>query len=128
LPPQQDRYERHGKLAQMQSNMSIVGEKPKFATSFFSELFVLSDRCLRNTLRTPELFFARIGLMCMTGFVLGSLFFAIGYTPYGVQARASYIAFGLALLLFTSTEALPIFLAEKQVGVWGFWDFLLTPV
>eukprot|EP00850_Spirogloea_muscicola_P005525 SM000025S08420 [mRNA] locus=s25:636056:639886:- [translate_table: standard] len=52
-----------------------------------------------------------------TGLTMGSLFFDAKYSPKGVQQRESFFAFTLALLLFTSTEALPIFLQERQIFI-----------
>lgn len=103
----------------VQSSMGAMGDirGKDFATSFVSEVAVLSYRNFKNIFRTPELFLARIGLMCITGLVLGSLFLNSRHSPKGVSNRASYFAFALALLLFTSTEALPIFLEERQIYI-----------
>eukprot|EP00245_Coleochaete_scutata_P004280 TRINITY_DN16642_c0_g1_i1.p1 TRINITY_DN16642_c0_g1~~TRINITY_DN16642_c0_g1_i1.p1 ORF type:complete len:645 (+),score=134.10 TRINITY_DN16642_c0_g1_i1:25-1935(+) len=89
----------------------------EFATSFFSEFVVLTDRNFKNVFRTKELFGARIGLFVLTGLVMGSLFFNAEMSPKGVQKRQSYFAFILALVFFTSTEALPIFLKERQIFI-----------
>lgn len=48
---------------------------------------------------------------------MGSLFFDVEYNAAGLQQRQSFFAFALALLLFTSTEALPIFLDERQIYI-----------
>ncbi|CAI5514438.1 unnamed protein product [Closterium sp. Naga37s-1] len=55
--------------------------------------------------------------MVITGLILGSLFLKSGYDAEGITNRASFFAFALALLLFTSTEGLPIFLDERQIYI-----------
>eukprot|EP00271_Cylindrocystis_brebissonii_P015736 TRINITY_DN38726_c0_g1_i1.p1 TRINITY_DN38726_c0_g1~~TRINITY_DN38726_c0_g1_i1.p1 ORF type:complete len:608 (+),score=94.63 TRINITY_DN38726_c0_g1_i1:275-2098(+) len=100
----------------MSSNLGVVTARD-FATSFVSETLTLMDRNFKNVSRTPELFGGRVGLMCVTGLVLGSLFFDSKYNPKGVQQRTSFFSFALALLIFTSTEALPIFLDERQIFI-----------
>ncbi|CAI5485244.1 unnamed protein product [Closterium sp. Naga37s-1] len=88
-----------------------------FATPFLHETLTLADRNFKNIFRTPELFLSRIGLMVITGLILGSLFLKSGYDAEGITNRASFFAFALALLLFTSTEGLPIFLDERQIYI-----------
>ncbi|CAN0059832.1 unnamed protein product, partial [Phaeothamnion confervicola] len=57
-----------------------------------------------------------MGLSVMMGLIIGSLFFnASGSTDVGIAKRASYFAFTEALYLFTSMEALPLFLGEKTI-------------
>lgn len=44
-------------------SIAVEPHKPSFATSFFSQSLVLGHRNMINILRTPELFFSRVGLM-----------------------------------------------------------------
>eukprot|EP00850_Spirogloea_muscicola_P014987 SM000111S18810 [mRNA] locus=s111:315702:319699:+ [translate_table: standard] len=97
------------------SNIGVLGLQPHFATSFLSELMVLMERTARVTWRTPELFLARLIVMSVTGLFMGSLFFNVKFSPKGVQQRESYFAFTLTAFYFTATEALPVFLSEKQI-------------
>lgn len=98
-------------------SMSMQTHKPSFATSFFSESLVLGHRNLVNILRTPELFFSRIGLMVVVGLTLGTLFLQAGISAKGVSQRLGFFGFTLALFVFTSTEALPVFLNERQIFI-----------
>eukprot|EP00850_Spirogloea_muscicola_P005776 SM000027S09557 [mRNA] locus=s27:59882:62437:+ [translate_table: standard] len=104
-------------LSLSSSSMGVLAERPEYASGFLGETAVLADRNFKNIFRTKELFGARIGLMLATGLTMGSLFFDAKYSPKGVQQRESFFAFTLALLLFTSTEALPIFLQERQIFI-----------
>ncbi|CAN0213729.1 unnamed protein product, partial [Hapterophycus canaliculatus] len=68
-----------------------------------------------NVVRTPELAVVRIVMCSVVALVLGSLFWMTEADEPGLGERASYFAFGLALFLFTSLEALPIFLEERSI-------------
>eukprot|EP00850_Spirogloea_muscicola_P012935 SM000085S23285 [mRNA] locus=s85:456020:458587:+ [translate_table: standard] len=122
LQPLVDFHRQRGKdalksLSLLSSSMGVLAERPEYASGFLGETAVLADRNFKNIFRTKELFGARIGLMLATGLTMGSLFFDAKYSLKGVQQRESFFAFTLALLLFTSTEALPIFLQERQIFI-----------
>ncbi|KAH9545509.1 hypothetical protein CY35_12G051700 [Sphagnum magellanicum] len=91
--------------------------KPAFANSFISESIVLGQRNLLNIFRSKELFLGRVGLMVVVGLTMATLFLRSHHTRKGVQQRVGYLGFTLALLIFTSTEALPIFLSERQIFI-----------
>ncbi|KAG6545618.1 hypothetical protein Mapa_012972 [Marchantia paleacea] len=89
----------------------------KFANSFASELRVLSQRNFYNIFRTHTLFLTRVGLTVLTSLILVSLFFKSPIAEKGIQQRQTFIIFTVAILVFTSTEALPIFLLERQIFI-----------
>ncbi|KAG5189798.1 P-loop containing nucleoside triphosphate hydrolase protein [Tribonema minus] len=90
-------------------------EPQHFANNFFAETSILLHRNFVNVLRTPELFFVRIALCCVIGLVLGSVFWNIPGGDEGIGQLAGYSAFVEAFFIFTSLEALPIFLNERSV-------------
>lgn len=98
-------------------SIAVEPHKPSFATSFFSQSLVLGHRNMINILRTPELFFSRVGLMVVVGLTLGTLFLRAGISAKGVDQRQGFFGFLLALFIFTSTEALPVFLNERQIFI-----------
>jgi hypothetical protein len=63
-------------VSPQQEENNALEYTPEYATSFLSESYVLSDRNLKNTLRTPELFFARAAMM-VNFFNLFALFYEI---------------------------------------------------
>ncbi|KAL2609451.1 hypothetical protein R1flu_028024 [Riccia fluitans] len=89
----------------------------KYATSFASELWVLSQRNFYNIFRTHTLFLTRVGLTILTSLILISLFTNSPISEKGIQQRQTFIIFTIAIMVFTSTEALPIFLLERQILV-----------
>ncbi len=56
-------------------------------------------------------------LQVVVGLTMATLFLHSHHTRKGVQQRLGYIGFTLALFIFTSTEALPIFLSERQIFI-----------
>lgn len=56
-------------------------------------------------------------LQIVSGIIIGTIFLHAGQNPQGVNDRISFFAFTLMALLFTSIEALPIFLEERQIYI-----------
>ncbi|KAL3699267.1 hypothetical protein R1sor_017289 [Riccia sorocarpa] len=94
-----------------------TSRRRKYATSFASELWVLSQRNFYNIFRTHTLFLTRVGLTILTSLILISLFSKSPISEKGIQQRQTFIIFTIAIMVFTSTEALPIFLLERQILV-----------
>ncbi|KAL3685750.1 hypothetical protein R1sor_003772 [Riccia sorocarpa] len=94
-----------------------IDPQPQYATSVVSEICVLSSRNLRNIMRTPELFLSRAGMMLVMALTLGTLFLRVKKDQDGVRQRTSFISFTLALLVFTSVEAMGTFLQERQIFI-----------
>ena len=86
-----------------------------YANDFFTEIGILFSRSLINFIRVPELFFARVGASCGFGVMLGTLFLFSDTSQGGLQNRMSYFVFTCAFYYYTSLEALPIFLAEREI-------------
>lgn len=85
------------------------------ANSCYYEVYLLIQRSLRNTYRTRVLFFARLGSAVAFGFLVGSLFYKLPETDRGIKDRVGYLLFSIAFFFYTSLEALPVFLAEKDI-------------
>ena len=90
-------------------------EVPVYANSLLQESLILTSRAFKNVLRTPELFFARMGASVGFGVMLGTLFLNTSDDILGLQHRLSYFVFCCAFYYYTSLEALPIFLAEREI-------------
>lgn len=86
-----------------------------YANSMIGETTILLKRQWLNVVRTPELAVVRVVMATVVALVLGSLFWMSNNNTEGLRERASYFAYALALFLFTSLEALPIFLQEQSI-------------
>ncbi|KAG0601724.1 hypothetical protein M758_11G135300 [Ceratodon purpureus] len=115
----QQRKEAAAELVTLGSPFNIADQaddyKPAFATSVFSEIWVLAHRCILTTFRSKVLFVTRISLQIVAALIMGSLFFRSRYDYKGILQRTGYFNFALVTLIFSSNEALPMFLSERQI-------------
>ncbi|XP_020599496.1 ABC transporter G family member 5 [Phalaenopsis equestris] len=79
------------------------------------ETAILTLRFMKNVSRTKELFTCRTIQMLLSGLVLGSIFFDLKFDIAGARDRVGLFAFILTFLLSCTTEALPIFLKEREI-------------
>ncbi|KAF8411714.1 hypothetical protein HHK36_004272 [Tetracentron sinense] len=86
-----------------------------FANSRRHETVILAHRFSKNIFRTKELFTCRTFQMLISGLVLGSIFYDLKDDLVGAQERVGLFAFILTFLLSCTTEALPIFLQEREI-------------
>lgn len=86
-----------------------------FANSRLKETIILSHRFWKNICRTKELFACRSLQMLISGLILGSIFHDLKYNLIGAEERVGLFAFILTFLLSSTTEALPIFLQEREI-------------
>lgn len=86
-----------------------------FANSRLQETIILSHRFSKNIFRTKELFACRTIQMLVAGLVLGSIFYDLKDDLTGARERVGLFAFILTFLLSCTTEALPIFLQEREI-------------
>ncbi|GAA0174126.1 hypothetical protein Leryth_002965 [Lithospermum erythrorhizon] len=89
-----------------------------FANSRLKETIILTHRFWKNVYRTRELFLCRTLQMVISGIVLGSIFYNVKHEDnllVGAEEKVGLFAFILTLLLSSTTEALPIFLQEKEI-------------
>ena len=85
----------------------------RYANSRAREVAVLSQRFFKNVARTRQLFACRTVCMLVAGLALGSIFYDLGEDK--VAERVGLFAFLLTFLLSSTTEALPIFLQERDI-------------
>ncbi|KAG8066856.1 hypothetical protein GUJ93_ZPchr0004g40170 [Zizania palustris] len=97
----------------MDMDMSTLRMSSRYANSWAREVAVLSQRFFKNVARTRQLFACRTVCMLVAGLALGSIFYDLGEDK--VAERVGLFAFLLTFLLSSTTEALPIFLQEREI-------------
>ncbi|EAZ32539.1 hypothetical protein OsJ_16765 [Oryza sativa Japonica Group] len=97
---------------EMEMEMEIE-KKSRYANSWAREVGVLAQRFFKNVARTRQLFACRTVCMLVAGLALGSIFYDLGEEK--VAERVGLFAFLLTFLLSSTTEALPIFLQEREI-------------
>ncbi|WVZ18858.1 hypothetical protein V8G54_006180 [Vigna mungo] len=86
-----------------------------FANSVLRETMILTHRFSKNIVRTKELFAFRTIQMLVSGMVLGSVFCNLKDGMDGAEERVGLFAFVLTFMLSSTSEALPIFLQERDI-------------
>ncbi|RLM65653.1 ABC transporter G family member 5 [Panicum miliaceum] len=92
---------------------TATGGSSRYANSRAREVAVLTQRFFKNVARTRQLFACRTVCMLVAGLALGSIFYDLGEDK--VVERVGLFAFLLTFLLSSTTEALPIFLQEREI-------------
>lgn len=115
-----DQY-RTGKTTELESHVSTLEEDAgpviisHYANTVVGDTLILSERALTNVQRTPELFFARMGASLFFAVQIGTLFLFTANDTKGLNFRVAYFLFTIAFYNWTSLEALPIFMAEREI-------------
>eukprot|EP00267_Zea_mays_P028030 XP_008657498.1 ABC transporter G family member 5 [Zea mays] len=105
-------FQLHGKQV-ADAPVAVTMMASRYANSRAREVAVLSQRFFKNVARTRQLFACRTVCMLVAGLALGSIFYDLGQDK--VVERVGLFAFLLTFLLSSTTEALPIFLQERDI-------------
>ncbi|GJP47578.1 hypothetical protein CLOM_g6761 [Closterium sp. NIES-68] len=89
----------------------------KYANGWWRELWVLTARSAIVIRRTPALYLLRLLLIMITGLLTASLFWHPEYNTRGVHERLAFIAFLACTLFFSSGDATPLFIQERNIFV-----------
>ena len=100
------------KMPDEEKSNEITGH---FANSRFRETAILTHRFTINVFRSKELFVCRTLQMLISGLILGSIFYKLDGQGSGARVKVGLFAFILTFLMGSTTEALPIFLQEREI-------------
>ncbi|KAG2373890.1 hypothetical protein C9374_011775 [Naegleria lovaniensis] len=89
----------------------------EYATSFYTQLFVLSKRCFQNFYRNLYLMPAHYASAIIMGLLLGIVYFQQGNNIQACQNRMGSIFFMCALLNFAAMSSLELFITERTIYV-----------
>ncbi|KAI3897723.1 hypothetical protein MKW92_043850 [Papaver armeniacum] len=90
---------------------------PKFANSFFIEIWMLMRRNFTNIRRTPELFLSRQMVLTFMGVLMATMFTHPKDNLQGITNRLSFFIFTVCLFFFSSNDAVPAFIQERFIFV-----------
>lgn len=88
-----------------------------YATSFLSEWMVLISRNMKNVVRTPDLFKTRVAVMLNVAIIFGTLFIRLKVNDAGAKLRLAIFSFIVAPLVFSTIEAIGVFIDERHIFV-----------
>ncbi|EJD46146.1 hypothetical protein AURDEDRAFT_113810 [Auricularia subglabra TFB-10046 SS5] len=111
------------------------GRGAKYATTFLTQLQVLSGREWKTLVRDKTLFIAHLAIAAVLGVVCGGLYYKTGITIAGFQSRVGCLFFLGALIAFSSLSSLyyvvdgrPLFLRERAGKYYSPTAWLLSRV
>ncbi|GJP46571.1 hypothetical protein CLOM_g5841 [Closterium sp. NIES-68] len=93
------------------------GGERKYANGWWRELRVLLSRSVRVIARTPSLYLLRLLLIMVTGFLIASLFWRPPFNAEGLHERLAFISFLVCTLFFSSADATPLFIQERNIFI-----------
>eukprot|EP00818_Percolomonas_sp_WS_P000434 CAMPEP_0117450946 /NCGR_PEP_ID=MMETSP0759-20121206/8744_1 /TAXON_ID=63605 /ORGANISM="Percolomonas cosmopolitus, Strain WS" /LENGTH=1065 /DNA_ID=CAMNT_0005243511 /DNA_START=317 /DNA_END=3514 /DNA_ORIENTATION=- len=88
-----------------------------YATSFYSQLWVLSKRAFWNFLRNFYLMPAHFGSAIILGLLLGFIYWQQDNNLKAIQNRLGCLFFMCSLLSFMAMSSLELFISERQIYV-----------
>ncbi|CAI5507392.1 unnamed protein product [Closterium sp. Naga37s-1] len=105
------------KEAEEEGQGSVGRQQGKYANGWWRELWVLTARSAIMIRRTPALYLLRLLLIMITGLLIASLFWQPEFNTRGVHERLAFIAFLTCTLFFSSGDATPLFIQERNIFV-----------
>lgn len=129
------RTQSHDSIVDLAVLNSTAPARKRCATTFLTQLEVLSSREWRNLRRDKTLFLAHFILFSVLGLFAGGLYFKVDYTIAGFQNRVGSLFFLCILIAFSSLSALyniveirPLFLRERGSRFYSPQAWLLARV
>nr|XP_007149406.1 hypothetical protein PHAVU_005G067600g [Phaseolus vulgaris]ESW21400.1 hypothetical protein PHAVU_005G067600g [Phaseolus vulgaris] len=107
----------NGSLNLLEARLKLAGHHiPDHVNVLEFALDVKQNDYNHNDNLGTTIFVTRILQAIVAGFILGSIFFNVGnqQSHAALQTRSGFFAFSLTFLLSSTTEGLPIFLAERR--------------
>ncbi|XP_071688786.1 ABC transporter G family member 10-like [Rutidosis leptorrhynchoides] len=84
-----------------------------YANSPLNEVLILSQRFCHNLFRSKDIFLAKMILSMLFGILLGTTFKNVH--KFEMQTQIGFFAYNLSFLIYSSSEALTIFLQERRI-------------
>lgn len=89
----------------------------QYASSWFTQVYVLCKRTILNNLRNPYLLRTQYVMIITLSVLIGVIFFKLSLDLQGVQDRAGSLFFLIALLSFSAMSSIDIFYHERPIFV-----------
>ncbi|NXE72799.1 ABCG2 protein, partial [Cochlearius cochlearius] len=97
--------------------ISKQGHEITYANGFFTQLYWVSKRSLKNLVRNPQASIAQIAVTIILALVVGAIFFGVKMDRSGIQNRAGSLFFVTTNQCFSSVSAIELFIRDKKLFV-----------
>ncbi|RLW04020.1 hypothetical protein DV515_00006018 [Chloebia gouldiae] len=88
-----------------------------YANGFFTQLYWVSKRSLKNLIRNPQASIAQIAVTVILALVVGAIFFGVKLDRSGIQNRVGSLFFVTTNQCFSSVSAIELFIRDKKLFV-----------
>ncbi|XP_059707464.1 broad substrate specificity ATP-binding cassette transporter ABCG2-like isoform X2 [Haemorhous mexicanus] len=88
-----------------------------YANGFFTQLYWVSKRSLKNLIRNPQASIAQIAVTIILALVVGAIFFGVKLDRSGIQNRVGSLFFVTTNQCFSSVSAIELFIRDKKLFV-----------
>ncbi|XP_046776170.1 broad substrate specificity ATP-binding cassette transporter ABCG2 isoform X1 [Gallus gallus] len=97
--------------------VSKKGHEITYANGFFTQLYWVSKRSLKNLIRNPQASIAQIAVTVILALVVGAIFFGVKLDESGIQNRVGSLFFVTTNQCFSSVSAIELFIRDKKLFV-----------
>uniref|UniRef100_A0A452HX07 ABC transporter domain-containing protein n=1 Tax=Gopherus agassizii TaxID=38772 RepID=A0A452HX07_9SAUR len=88
-----------------------------YANGFFTQLYWVSKRAVKNLIRNPQASVAQIAVTTLLALVVGAIFFGVKLDQSGIQNRVGSLFFVTTNQCFSSVSAIELFIKDKKLFV-----------
>ncbi|XP_048843517.1 broad substrate specificity ATP-binding cassette transporter ABCG2-like [Brienomyrus brachyistius] len=95
-----------------------VRDKPRYATSFLFQLWVVCGRTVKNILRNPQTSYAQLILNVIFAILVGLIYYQIPHSlPEALQNRIGAFFFLIINMVFGNLSAVELFISERALFI-----------
>ncbi|CAM4699230.1 broad substrate specificity ATP-binding cassette transporter ABCG2-like [Lepidochelys kempii] len=88
-----------------------------YANGFFTQLYWVSKRAIKNLIRNPQASVAQIAVTIILALIVGAIFFRVKLDQSGIQNRVGSLFFITTNQCFSSVSAIELFIKDKKLFV-----------
>ncbi|XP_075790719.1 broad substrate specificity ATP-binding cassette transporter ABCG2-like isoform X2 [Pelodiscus sinensis] len=88
-----------------------------YANGFFTQLYWVSKRSIKNLLRNPQASVAQVAVTVLLALIVGAIFFGATLDQQGIQNRVGSLFFITTNQCFSSVSAIELFIKDKKLFV-----------
>ncbi|XP_062989272.1 broad substrate specificity ATP-binding cassette transporter ABCG2-like isoform X2 [Elgaria multicarinata webbii] len=111
------------KLKKLENGPGNSQKKPRhmnqvtYANSFFTQLYWVSQRSLKNLIRNPQASVAQVFVTIVLALIVGTIFFCVKLDQSGIQNRVGSLFFIITNHCFSSMSAIELFIRDKKLFI-----------
>ncbi|KAJ6661738.1 hypothetical protein lerEdw1_013260 [Lerista edwardsae] len=110
-------------LMRLEKSQGISKKQPRvinqvtYANGFFTQLYWVSQRSLKNLIRNPQASVAQVLVTVVLALIVGAIFFGVKMNQSGIQNRVGSLFFVTTNQCFSSVSAIELFIRDKKLFV-----------